>query len=235
MQLEEHSIRSADGAYSRKVWLLPAGGEKPRRLGVFLDGEFYVHRMDTPATMLRLQEDGAIPPMVCAFISQVNGEARHEDLTCNPRYAAFVAEEVVPWLRERDPSLEPDGHLVAGPSLGGLAAAYLALTRGDLFSQCLSHSGSFWWNEEWLKKELEQMPAGRGRFWISVGDKENAAGVSHPPTGLRQDVTQIAACERFATALGQKGYLTYYEMYPGDHDFKPWADELPRAVSWLLG
>lgn len=235
MKLEEHVIAGPSGEYSRKIWLLPAGNGRPEKIGIFLDGEYYLNQMEAPATLLRLQESGEIPLLLCVFVSQVNGEARHHDLTCNPRYSAFIAEDVVGWLCGKDGAIPEEGHLVAGPSLGGLAAAYLALTRPKLFSCCLSHSGSFWWRDEWLKNNLDSMPVSRGNFWLSVGDKEVESGVSHPPTGLRQDVTQVAACQQFATALKKRGHSVHDEIYAGGHEFKPWKEELPRALRWLIG
>jgi len=235
MNTGEHIVESSSGKYSRRVWLLNAASGIPERIGVFLDGEYYVNKMDAPATLISLQESGAIPPMLCVFVSHVNGEARHFDLTCNPEYSDFIATDVVRWLRERNSAIPAQHHFIAGPSLGGLAAAYLALSRPEVFSYCLSHSGSFWWKDEWLVDNLGQMPASKNKFWLSVGDKEIETGVSHPPTGMRQDVTQVAACGRLATGLMAKGHAVHYDLYHGGHEIKPWKDELPMALSWLLG
>lgn len=234
MKLEEHRIESRSGEYSRKVWLLQAAGNgRPERIGVFLDGEYYVERMGGPATLLDLHTRGVIPPMTCVFVSHVNGEARHHDLTCNPRYAEFIAVDVIQWLRQRDESLPENGHLIAGTSLSGLEAAYVALAYPKVFSSCLSHSGSFWWRDEWLTGHLDSMTSSQGKFWISVGDKERQIGLSHPPTGLRQDVAQVDACERFAEALKQRGHAVHYHLHEGGHDPKAWGEELPEALAWL--
>jgi len=235
MHTEEHIVQSASGEYSRKVWVLNARHGVPERLAIFLDGEYYANKMDAPATLVTLQESGVISPMLCVFVSHLNGEARHHDLTCNPRYSDFIATDVVGWLREKNSAIPEHNHFIAGPSLGGLASAYLALTRPEVFPYCLSHSGSFWWKDEWLTNTLDQMPVSRSKFWLSVGDKEIESGVSHPPTGLRQDVAQVSACERLATALMAKGHTVHYDLYEGGHEIKPWKDELPRALSWLLG
>ena len=209
-------------------------GHVATRLGVFLDGGYYVNRMHAPATLEALQKEGMIEPMTCLFVSHVDGTARHEDLTCNPDYAAFIARDVVGWMRARRPQLVKGGHLIAGPSLGGLASAFIALQHPHVFAGCLSQSGSFWWQEEWLTKHLQEMPHSQLRFWLSVGDQETASGVSHPPTGLRQEVTQVAACERFAKALAMKHHRVLYRVFEGGHEFGPWRDELPNALQWLL-
>ncbi len=235
MKIEEHFVESPSGKYSRKVWLLNADGGTPEKIGIFLDGEFYVNQMDAPSILSHLQRRGAVPSMLCAFISHVNGEARHHDLTCTPDYSDFIATDIVGWLRRKSGAIPEGNHFIAGTSLGGLASAYLSLTRPELFPYCLSHSGSFWWKNEWLANHLNQMPASKRKFWLSVGDKEVASGVSHPPTGLRQEVTQVTACERLATALIAKGHAVHYNLYEGGHEIRCWKEELPNALSWLLG
>ncbi|RBP47709.1 enterochelin esterase-like enzyme [Roseimicrobium gellanilyticum] len=232
---QEHLISDASGAYSRKVWLMAAPEKLPAtRLGVFLDGEYYVNHMNAPGMIGSLQQGEMILPMACVFVSHVDGAARHRDLTCNPEYAAFIARDVVGWARRRLPELAKGGHLIAGPSLGGLASAFTAVQYPQVFARCLSQSGSFWWKEEWLAKHLHQMPHAQSKFWLSVGDRETAFGVSHPPTGLRQEVTQIAACERFAKALATQNHRVLYRVFEGGHELSPWKDELPNALQWLL-
>jgi enterochelin esterase family protein len=232
---QEHLVTDSSGAYSRKVWLMEAPDELvATRLGVFLDGEYYVNRMNAPAAIAALQRGGMIEPVTCLFVSHVDGAARHVDLTCNPEYAAFIARDVVAWIRRRQPQLMKSGHLIAGPSLGGLASAFTVLQYPQVFGRCLSHSGSFWWKEEWLTKHLREMPHSQSRFWLSVGDRETVTGVSHPPTGLLQNVTQVAACERFAKALATQNHRVLYRVFEGGHELDPWKDELPNALQWLL-
>ena len=227
-------VTDASGEYSRKIWLLETGYKEPRMLGIFLDGEFYVNHLNGPALLEQLQAAGTIPSMLCAFVSHVNGEARHRDLTCNPQYGDFIARGVVGWLCSKSGLDLKGGNLIAGASLGGLAATHVTLTYPTVFSRCLSQSASYWWNNEWLANDLASMPSNKGRFWISVGNKETASGVSHPPTGLRQDVSQISACERMAADLGGIGHSVHYSVYEGGHEFKPWAEEMGKALTWLF-
>src|SRR5690606_6010064 len=143
-----------------------------------------------------------IPPFPVLFLSHRDSATRHTELTCNDRFAGFVARDLPAWLRQRYPSLAAGGHLLAGPSLGGLAATYLTLRHSDVYSRCLSQSGSYWWNGEWLGRKVAELSTTPSRFWVSAGDRETVAGVTHAPTGMRQEVAQRDACERFASALG---------------------------------
>lgn len=235
MSPTEFIIESASGAFSRKIWLLdPPPGGTPDHIAVFLDGEFYVNRMNAPSIIHDLQCRGLIPRIACAFVSHVDGAARHRDLTCSSDYADFVARDVIQWMQQRYPMVSKAQHFIGGPSLGGLAAAFIALSYPQTFSRCLSQSGSFWWNNEWLTAQFHQWRHSQTKFWSSVGDQETASGVSHPPSGLRQEVTQIAACKRFAEALAARQNPVLHRLYSGGHEFGPWQDELPDALRWLF-
>ena len=176
-------IVSASGAFSRRVWLLdpPSDGE-PDHFVIFLDGEFYVNQMNAPAIIHDLQCRGHIPRIACAFVSHVDGAARHRDLTCCSDFADFVARDVIRWMHQRHPMVSNAENLIGGPSLGGLAAAYVALSYPQTFGRCLSQSGSFWWNNEWLTTQVHEGQHSQTKFWISVGDQETASGVSHAPS-----------------------------------------------------
>jgi hypothetical protein len=65
--------------------------------------------------------------------------------------------------------------------------------------------------------------------------EETQSGVSHPPTGLRQDITQIEGCERFRDRLLLRGHDVRYHLYEGGYELGPWEQELPDALPWLLG
>lgn len=233
MKLEEHHIINLSGEYSRKVWYLP-GISPAQKICLFLDGEYYVKHMDAPALLTDLQDKKLIPPVACLFVSHVNGAARHDDFTCNPRYARFVVEDLMPWIREHSKVTELRDHLIGGVSLSGLEAAYIALSYPSTFAYTLCQSGSLWWNKEWLTSRQTEFPLARGKYWISVGNKETDSGVSHPPTNLRQDVDQITACRRFAEALEKKSIPVRYHLYEGGHDPRAWRAELSDALQWLL-
>jgi enterochelin esterase-like enzyme len=232
MNLESTILVDSLGEYARQAWLLSA--PTPQKICVFMDGEFYIQKMNAPALIGDLQDKGMMPALACVFISQVGGKERHADYTCNSRYARFIAENVLAWMRDRFGVIDRKDHLIAGTSLSGLEAAYIALTYPQAFSAALCQSGSFWWNKEWLKDHAADLPATGGKFWISVGNKEIESGVSHPPTGLRQEATQVAASENFVRVLRAKGIPVNYNLYPGGHEFGPWAQEFSQALLWLL-
>jgi len=232
--MTEHLIPGATGDFSRKAWLFEAGETHPERMAVFLDAEFYLDGMDAGAIVECLVAEGAIPSLPVLFLSHLDTAARHRELTCDENFAAFVAGDVVAWMRRRYPSLAAGDHLIAGPSLGGLAATFIALGYPDVYSRCLSQSGSYWWNGEWLTHHLDDVASSPVRFRLSVGDRETVAGVTHAPSGMRQEVTQRYACERFTEALVRSGHEVQFHLFEGGHDFRCWAAELPAALGSLL-
>lgn len=234
MILTDHTLTSTDGRYQRTVrWMTPPSGEAPRSIAVFLDGEYYIDHMDAVATICHLWETGEMPPVACVFVSHVNPAARHADMPCNPDYARFVAQDVIGYMRETIPGLSESGHLVAGPSLGGLAATFATLLHPEVFSRCLCHSGSFWWNDGWLPTHAADFQIPAARFWMSVGAKEHQSGISHAPSGMRQDIPQITACKAMADALAAHGHAMHYHFHDGGHEIRPWREELPSALAWL--
>jgi enterochelin esterase-like enzyme len=235
MHLDEHLLHSASGEYVRKIWISRDEAERPRRLCVMLDAEYQFGKMEAPQTLSRLQEERVIPPLACVFVSQQDTESRHYDLTCNIRFSRFVAREVVEFVRQQDPWILNEPAVVCGMSLSGLAAAYLCLSYPDVFSHAVSHSGSFWWNGEWFSDTVRSRAPIGGKFWLSAGEKETATGLTHAPTGLRQEVSQIDAVKRAAAALGKAGAEVRYEEFSGGHDLSRWKDELPLALTWLIG
>lgn len=178
-----------------------------------------------------LVASGAIPPLTCVFVSHLSGAARHQDYTWNPRYARFIAEDIVNWARQENPRLGNERNVISGLSLSGLQGAAIAFKYPSVFSYALCQSASFWW----LADHEVKLPPTTTRFWLSVGGEETATNVSHPPTGLFQRVTQIEGVERAAERFGALGATVKFNLYSGGHAPKPWRDELAPALTWLLG
>lgn len=235
MRLEEHVIQSSSGKYSRNAWLLNNDTEEDTILCVFLDAEYYLNHLQASQVIEDLRQQNILPPLTCIFVSNLDAEARHYDYACNDRYSNFIAYDVLQWTKQKVGSIRLYDNLICGLSLSGLASAYLALTYPRVFSQALCQSGSFWWNQEWLVSNIALETDARSRFWISVGDQEVETDVSHSPTGLYQEASQLAANKRMADALNEAGVSIHYHLYAGGHEIKPWQEELPAALKWLIG
>ena len=235
MNIEEHVVQSSSGEYSRHVWLLNDDNEKNQKLCIFLDAEYYLNHLQAPSVIEELRRQDIIPPVTSIFVSNLDAEARHYDYTCNGHYSVFIAHDILRWAKARVAGVNLSDNLICGLSLSGLASAFLALTYPRVFSRALCQSGSFWWNHEWLANNTGLDVDSQSRFWISVGDQENDTDISHPPTGLYQEISQLAANSRMANTLKEAGFSINYNLFSGGHAIGPWQAELSSALKWLLG
>jgi enterochelin esterase-like enzyme len=126
---------------------------------------------------------------------------------------------------------------IVGLSLSGLAAAYTATRHPAVFRAAVCQSPSFWWERGRFAEELPRATQGGPEFWICVGSRETEAGLVHPPSGLRQGLTQVAGCVFTAAALRAEGYGVSYREYDGGHDPDCRRDDLSLALSrvWRRG
>jgi enterochelin esterase family protein len=183
------------------------------------------------AQVLRhLEEQRQIPAVATVFVSSDGPAPRHSDYVCSSAYADFLACELLPHVEARLARRFDDAVLV-GLSLSGLAAAHAALTTSR-FSAAVCQSPSLWWEGERFASSLPIAGDNAPRFWISVGDLETDCGVSHPPSGIFQGVSQLDSCERGAAALRSAGYQANYRVFRGGHDGMCWRDDLAMALPW---
>ncbi len=157
---------------------------------------------------------------------------RHVDFVCNADYAKFIAVDVVSWLKREQPAIRDV--ILVGLSLSGLAAAHIATRYPQVFDTAIFQSPSFWWEQGRFAAELPAATNPEQRFWICVGNRETESGVSHQPSGLRQDWTQIAGCDFVCDAMRAKGYNFDYRSYEGGHDCSCWRDDLALALLWAF-
>ena len=234
IKLEEHTVTDPTTGYSRLVRLQRGPSNQAHRLCLILDGEHYWRDMDAVPVLNALSNKGEIPGMTFAFVGHVSGAARQEDYVCNERYGQFIGDAVVKWLKREVSRLQDRDHLIVGLSLSGLMAVYQTLRYPQLFGYCLSQSGSHWWKHEWFAEMARQKAPITARFWLSVGDQETAVNVKHSPTGLLQEISQIAGVEKAAQVLEEIGGTVRYHPYQGGHSLQCWHKELSEALPWLL-
>lgn len=227
--LTAHVVGSAELGFERKVWTLEPASASPKAVLVFLDAEFYVERSAAPAVVNRLRALKVIPDVAAVFVSHNGQVSRQEDFTCSPRYAKFVAHDLVKWIGERWPAVED--RLLIGLSLSGLASAYIASRYPDRFRSAIAQSGSFWWERGRFADELPDAARPGQEFWLSVGSLETEVNVTH--LKLFQELSQITVCTSASAALRAKGYSVSYREYDGGHDFDCWRDDLSLALAWM--
>jgi enterochelin esterase-like enzyme len=229
--LAECTVGNRAQSIERKVWSTSIGEGATTAL-LFLDAELFVQRVLALDVLQQAYEQSTLPSVVAAFVSNQSSAARHVDYVCNDDYAAFIAEDVVAWLRQQRPAIREV--VIVGLSLSGLAAAHLATRYPHVFHAAICQSPSFWWEQGRFAAELPTAANPAQQFWICVGNQETESGVSHAPSGLRQEWTQIAGCDFACTAMRAKGYNVQYHDYAGGHDPNCWREDLTLALAWLF-
>ncbi|HUS17438.1 MAG TPA: alpha/beta hydrolase-fold protein [Chloroflexia bacterium] len=227
--IETHTWHGTDVNAERTVWIYPPPSTSrhatPSHLLLLLDGPSYVQPPFVPMILDHLLAAGRVPPTLCVNVGFANdgGSSREHELACNPAFADALANELVPWLRERyQCHAAADATIIGGASLSGLAAAYTALRHPQVFGNVLSQYGYFSWappqpdepcEYTWLAQRYLDSPTLPIRFSLTVGLFDSVAFLNH-----KQRPSLLLANRHFRDILRAKGYhVTYREVYSG-HD-----------------
>jgi len=230
-QSESFDLRSALMHDQRKVWVYTPPGYDPQaatpyRLLLLCDGFSYRTWVPTPLILDNLLHAGKIQPMVAVFVDNPPS-SRISDLQYNPRFAEFLARELLPWVRQRwNVTRDASKTVIGGYSASGAAAAFVALRHPELFGNVLSQSGSFWsgtkdvpW--EYLARQYQSSPALPIRFYLEAGLLEDES-----PEGP----TLLEANRHLVAVLRRKGYVVTYSEVGGTHEAIHWRGLFPQAL-----
>src|SRR5262249_5077115 len=103
--VERGSLQSVRLGGPREVAVYTPPGSRadgdPYPLVVLLDGSGYLDLLPTPVVLDNLEAARALPPVVAVFVGRLEAAERDRDLSCSPAFTAFLAEELLPWVRQR--------------------------------------------------------------------------------------------------------------------------------------
>ncbi len=228
----------------RPIWIYTPHGysadKKPYGLLVLSDGGLYVNTAHVATTLDNLIAAGVIPPLVAVMVDNPN---RWRELSCNPQYADFLAQEIVPWARATYHATDrPEQTIIGGTSLGGLAAAFVAFKHPEVFGNVLSQSGDFRWKPdddkewEWLNRQFAASPRLPLRFSFEAGLLEGAWWWRYLPQ--RDPVPQptlLVSNRNLRDTLTSKGYAVHYSEFNGNHGLLNWRGTLASHLIALIG
>ena len=240
-KIEMFSVEEMKRAKSRRVWVYtppnynPKSGE-PCRLMICFDGLSYLAEIPVPTILNNLLAAGKISRTVAVMVDNGDARASAEDLDNHATFADFVANGLVPWVRQHwQVSTDPAQAIVCGYSRGGLGATYVAWKHPEVFGNVLAQSGAFWrGNEggtsdpEWLTQQFKSSPKANLHFYVEVGTQETGKTPGGP--------TFIQANRRLRQALEGKGYdVRYVEVGGARHDPIHWRFQLADGILYLTG
>ena len=238
-KIEEKRLKSTILGNERKAWVYTpprydATGT-PYGLIVIFDGFAYTLVVPTPVILDNLLAKGLIPPMVAVVLDNPTPTSRNVEMACNPRFADFLASEVVPWVRENyHVTKDAAKTFVAGSSFGGLAATFTGFRHSEIFGNVISQSGSFWWTpegdaeHEWLTRQFVTSPKLPLRFYLDVGLMETGATPNNGPD-------MVVVNRHMRDVLLAKGYSVHYREFNGGHEYLNWRGTFADALLALTG
>lgn len=202
-------------------------GESGLPVVLLFDGRQYTTAsVPTPLILNNMIAAGAIPRVIAVFVHTPQ-ETRNQDLgPANLSFRAFITGELTPWVRERyRVTADPAKAVIGGSSLGGFAAAHLALLHPDIFGNVISLSASYWLGadgvaRQWLVQQYRQAPRRPIRFYQTIGLWDGELGL--------QPNREMHA------VLDAKGYQVTYREFTGGHDYSNWRQALPEALAATL-
>lgn len=207
---------------------IPVTGPLP--LILVFDGRLYKDQLKLPEMLDYLIDKGSIPPVAALMLDNVD----RSELVCQADFAAYVANQIIPWFRASYPvSTDPLQTIVLGSSNGGLAAVYLAFLYPNLFGNVFSQTGWFRWSPDrdpehhWLARQIAAGQKVPVRFWLQVGNLEVAQMKDGGPT-------QLAANQYMRDTLRAKGYVVSYQEYSGGHDASSLEYPLAKGLTEIL-
>jgi enterochelin esterase-like enzyme len=229
--VELHRLASERLGNERRVFTYtPPGYDAARTypLVVCFDGWGYVQNayVPLPTVLDNLIADGRIPPVVAVLPDSLNQETRMRELFLHEPFVEFLAEELLPWARERlSFANDPARTVVAGSSAGGLTASFAALRRPDLFGLVLSQSGAY--SRGTLPHEYATRDPLPIRFYLDAGTLETFSALGFDAL--------LHANRHMRDVLLAKGYDVTYREFPGGHDYLWWRETIADGLIALLG
>lgn len=226
-RLTEHRLAGEHSPVERRVWVHESAGcdeaaIEPALMLVF-DGGVYAHLLHTPEQVDALVDTGEFPPTVTVYCHYSDDATRNSELQCDERFTGFVAEELLPWAAANWTFTDdPARTVVAGSSLGGLCATWMALTHPERFGNVIAQSPSYWFHPQlpshtnWMAELWEQEGPLDVRCYVEMGDLEQQADARH-----------------FVDVAQRRGNDATFERYAGGHDFLAWRSTFPRALRWV--
>lgn len=167
--------------------------------------------------------DSLIPPVMAVFIDPrdpYTGENRRQDeFVMNPRYAAFLAGELVPGIDDMFATSAYDGdRALMGTSLGGINTAYTVLNFSQTFGRAAIHSPAFHMAPE-LLDAYRNSPRRPVSMYISAGTIND---------GLEQ-------AAEFRDILSENVWHMRFEEVNQGHSWGQWKGQILPALLFFWG
>jgi enterochelin esterase-like enzyme/predicted small secreted protein len=190
------------------------------------DGYEYMHeRMGNMVQMLDyLIANKKIKPIIAVFIDHrepVNrsNNKRMQELAMNSKYLNFFTDEFIPQIEINYPvTKDHNNRAILGTSMGGLTAAYFAISKPDVFGLAGIQSPAFW-----FKPEIYALCDNPNTPPIKIAMTSGLINDSHEGTRKMKDILDRTACT-----------YQYIEVNEG-HSWGNWKGLLDEILIFFFG
>lgn len=161
---------------------------------------------DLPGTLRNLAADGLLPPTLAIMIDSGSRDQRWRDLDPSTGIGGYLAEVLLPWVRERFAvRAERQEVIVIGQSLGGLVALSAGISHPEAIGAVVAQSASLWQDD--LRGSLGDRTLVGSRFCVQFGRQE---------WSLRRPNLALARL------LRARGAEVSVHVHNGGHDYAWW-------------
>jgi len=179
----------------------------------------------------RMIAEGSLQEVIIVGIDNTPDRIAEYTPCCDPKhgggkvndYAKFIASTVKPWVDGHYRTLKDRRHTATmGSSLGGIASVKIAQRYPQVFSMAGGISGSFWWNEQDMVRNLPRhLPV---QFYIDAGTAMDG----------------LESTQAFRKAMLKRGYrqgrdFYFYSDEGGIHNEQSWASRVHIPLGWFFG
>ena len=208
----------------------PRDLEAASSLVVLFDGGS-MQTIGVPDTIDNLQADGVVDAVTAVYVESIRGSAprgpsRVQSLTDRAHLATFVLDELLPELERHYPlDPRPERRVLAGHSLGGLAALHVASLDPASFGGVVVGSAALWWPGSELQlsgaEVVDEASGYPGHIWMELGTEEGRE--------------LIEANRRLRDGATSGGHELAYREVCGGHDLALWRGGVGDGLAHLLG
>ncbi len=195
-------------------------------------------------TVNRLVRKHVIPPLVVVGIDHGGAQRNREYLPAedpgNPhsraplgrKYAAFVVDEVMPFVERNYPVARgPANTGFGGSSYGAVAALYTTLMHPGTFGRLLLESPSLYVANRFMLRKARSATRWPARIYLGRRHVRNGPGAGEPRDGRQR----VAAGKHLAGNRLWSAAVEGRRRRGARHSEGDWARRLPDALRFLFG
>ncbi|MEM6532758.1 MAG: alpha/beta hydrolase-fold protein [Myxococcota bacterium] len=231
--IEIHKLPSTTFGDTRELQVyLPARFRRNRQYPLLIvhDGIDYMRFASFQDVLDNLIYSLEVRPLIVALTQSPD---RLNEYAANDRHAAYVMDEILPFMREGYPLVdEPQARGLMGASFGAVASLHTAWRNPGVFDRLLLQSGSFAFSDIGRHKRSPVFdPVARftNAFRAKPGRPSERMYLS---CGIYESL--IYENRSLVPKLQSQGIDVRFEEARDAHNWENWRDRLRNGLSWLF-